>query len=170
MLLGNTPVQADTCAPGYLQDNPDAIYYDNRNGTITDVRTGLMWRQCLEGRIGGALCPVGSTLTFTWTQALARARNSTYVGYTDWRLPSVRELLSLVEHCRASPALSPYFATSESNRVWTASPYQVLLGAWYVDFGSGFSGSTTTDQHYAVRLVRDTDVIFASSFDSFTPY
>jgi hypothetical protein len=60
-----------------------------------------MWKQCAEG-LSGATCQTGSAQTFTWANALAHAEASTFANYTDWRLPNVKELSSLVEDCRVS--------------------------------------------------------------------
>jgi len=68
-------------------------FVDNGNGTITDNATGLMWMQNDNGT--GVL----------WEIALSYAENFTYAGYSDWRLPDVKELQSIVDYTR-SPATS----------------------------------------------------------------
>ena len=59
--------QAVTCASGIAASNPDTIYTVHGDGTVTDTRTGLMWKQCLEG-YGGAGCTADGTTT-SFTQA-----------------------------------------------------------------------------------------------------
>ena len=58
-------------------------YTDNNDGTITDNVTGLMWEQ-----------DMGSKITFD--EAFSKASNSTLGGYSDWRVPTLKELYSLI--------------------------------------------------------------------------
>ena len=64
-------------------------YTDNANGTITDNVTGLMWAK--DGN--GAGCYNGSTISMS--SACFWAEGLTFASYTDWRLPNLRELLSI---------------------------------------------------------------------------
>lgn len=59
-------------------------YRDNRDGTISDVATGLMW---VKAR--------GSKLT--WDDAVADAAACRVGGHNDWRVPTVKELYSLID-------------------------------------------------------------------------
>ncbi len=59
-------------------------YTNNGNGTITDNITGLIWEQYM-----------GEKLTFE--EAFKKAKNSTLGGYTDWRVPTIKELYSLIQ-------------------------------------------------------------------------
>ncbi len=59
-------------------------YRDNGDGTVTDLNTGLMW---VKAR--------GSKLS--WADAKAGAANCKVGGYTDWRMPTVKELYSLID-------------------------------------------------------------------------
>jgi hypothetical protein len=58
-------------------------YTDNKDGTITDNITGLMWEQHM-----------GAKLTFD--EAFTKAANSTLGNHTDWRVPTIKELYSLI--------------------------------------------------------------------------
>jgi len=59
-------------------------YIDNSDDTITDNVTGLMWQQ-----------DMGSKMTYE--DAASEAETSTLGGYDDWRLPSIKELYSLIQ-------------------------------------------------------------------------
>ncbi|MCF7848371.1 MAG: DUF1566 domain-containing protein [Kiritimatiellales bacterium] len=59
-------------------------YTDNGNGTVTDNVTGLMWTQ-----------DPGAKMTFN--KAVAGASKCKVGGYTDWRLPTIKELYSLIQ-------------------------------------------------------------------------
>ncbi|NNF36618.1 MAG: sulfatase-like hydrolase/transferase [Saprospiraceae bacterium] len=58
-------------------------YSDNGDGTVTDHVTGLMWEQDMGDKI-------------TFAEALIKADTSTLGGYEDWRVPSIKELYSLI--------------------------------------------------------------------------
>jgi len=67
-----------------------------KDGTIKDSETGLMWQQT---------APAG---TYTWEQALEYAENLSLAGHKDWRLPTIRELQTIVNFM-GDPALTQAF-------------------------------------------------------------
>ena len=155
LLIGVGNAQAVPCQNNLPASNPDSVYIDEGDGTVTDSRYGLMWKQCAEG-LSGANCQTGSAQTFTWANALAHAEASTFGGYTDWRLPNVKELSSLVEDCRVSPSINTnLFPNTPSNRFWSGSPFAYdSLSAWGVDFGNGSADHGYRSGSGRVRLVR----------------
>ncbi len=58
-------------------------YTNNNDGTITDNVTGLMWEQ-----------DMGTKISFD--EATVKATASTLGNYTDWRVPTIKELYSLI--------------------------------------------------------------------------
>ncbi len=144
---------------------PDSQLIDNGDGTITDRKTGLMWKKCLEG-VSGVLCDIDSPIHFTWQEALERIGNVNngygFAGYTDWRLPNIRELVSIVEEQCAYPAINMNrFPTLDpySWSVWSASPYidsrlTVQDNIWVVSFFDGSSVVAGRSNQLIVRLVR----------------
>lgn len=68
-------------------------FKNNGDGTISDLATGLMWMQDDSGE------------AMLWEDALTYAENFDFAGYSDWRLPDVKELQSIVDYTR-SPATS----------------------------------------------------------------
>ncbi len=65
-------------------DGQQPQYVDNGNGTVSDQVTGLMWQQT----------PV---YDITFAAAVAGASSVTTGGHTDWRLPTLKELYSLID-------------------------------------------------------------------------
>ena len=154
LLLWTGNAHAVPCQNNLPASNPDSVYTDHGNGTVTDTRTGLMWKQCAEG-LSGATCQTGSVRFFLWADALADAEASTFASYTDWRLPNVKELSSLVEDCRVSPSINTNrFPNTPGVGFWSSSPR--AAGAWQVGFNYGGAyGSPRTNSHIGrVRLVR----------------
>lgn len=87
-----------------------AALVDNGNGTVTDTSTGLTWQK--------ATAPG----TYTWKEALAYCESLNLAGYTDWRLPNINELNSLVYYSRFRPAIDPVLVSStRSDLYWSST-------------------------------------------------
>ncbi|MBA3052266.1 DUF1566 domain-containing protein [bacterium] len=123
-------------------------YMDNSDGTVTDNLTGLMWLQDANYYNGGA--------SQTWEQALSGCESFSYAGYSDWRLPNMKELLSIVKYEGSAPLISTtYFLNNQINFYWTSTtvPGNPTI-AIDVNFDSGEAyGNDKTDAYY-VRPVR----------------
>ena len=79
-------------------------------------------------------------------------------GFQDWRLPTVDELMGLVDYGRVFPAINTdYFPSTRYGRFyWTASPAaECSYSAWYVYFLHGCSELGYYDSAMSVRLVRN---------------
>jgi hypothetical protein len=141
----------------------DSRYIDHKNGTVTDTKTALMWKQCPEGfsssNCGGN--EAGVKKEYTYKTAIEQAEESTFADYHDWRLPNIKELISLVAYDRVDPyinsTLFPYILSNE--RIFSflsSSPnFDDADEAWRLNFSSGVYSVTsrTANRHY-VRLVR----------------
>ncbi len=68
-------------------------YTNNGDGTITDNITGLMWSQTADLNSDGS---INIDDKRTYAEALANAPGFNLAGYTDWRLPSIKEAYSLI--------------------------------------------------------------------------
>jgi len=75
-------------------------YQDNGDGTVTDLRTDLMWQKT------PALYDKS-----TWAEAVAGAEAFELAGYDDWRLPTIKELYSLIDFNGHSFLYIPYIDT-----------------------------------------------------------
>ena len=108
---------------------------------VTDNVTGLVWStETLPAR--------------TWAQASADAASYRHCDImSGWRLPTRRELLSIVHHGANGPAIDgTYFPATNSAPYWSAD---TAAGgqAWTVDFSDGATLRANTAQAYAVRPV-----------------
>lgn len=146
--------RAVTCQNSIPSSNPNAIYEISTDGaSVTDTRTGLTWKRCLEGMEWSGTTCTGTPTTMSWAEALDHAKSQG----SDWRLPNIKELRSLVEECRTSPAINDTVFSDMpfSSRVWSGSPYANHPGlAWVVDFYGGNSGNSNRSVNGHVRLVR----------------
>lgn len=113
---------------------------DNENGTVTDPKTGLMWKRVMEG-------------TFTWNDAVEKFKGcDRFAGYNDWRLPTIEELKTLILSNKR-PAIDLEAFPNGDCWVWSSSPKD-SSDAWGVDFNVGYALSNYRYGYGAVRLVR----------------
>ena len=160
LLAMSYAVQAQTCKPESIPaSTPNSQLQDNGDGTITDTKTGLIWKRCLEGQ-SGSDCASGSAEAFTWQQALQRAQtvNSSggFAGFSDWRLPTIKELSSLVEHQCVGPAINlTRFPHASSDGLWSSSAVAGSASkAWSVGFDDGYASWSNKGGNGRLRLVR----------------
>ncbi len=124
-----------------------APFIDNGDGTVTDIRTGLMWAQR------------GPESSMRWEQALSYCEGLSFGGYTDWRLPSKTELRSIMDFYRCDPASDPaFFPDMRSAYYWssTSSVFMPRYG-WCIHFGNGIACPSGKSVRRLVRPVRTAD-------------
>ncbi len=131
-------------------------FVDNGDNTITDTGTDLMWMKDDSGILNAGDNSDGK---LTWEQALEWAENLDYGGYTDWRLPDIKELQSIVDYTRSpdttnSAAIDPVFNTSsiidEGGNTnypfyWSGTTHQSTVdgqAAAYIAFGEALGYMT----------------------------
>ena len=133
--------------------------YSIGSGTVLDTKTGLRWQQTFTPG------------PYTWTAALAYCRSLSAGGFSSgWRLPSMKELRTLVDESASNPAIDgtafPGLPATDSPVnpalfFWTATPVATYpITAWYLNFFDGSPGngrinsSPAAGNSYAVRCVR----------------
>lgn len=123
---------------------------------ITDSKTGLTWRRCVEGMVWKVRACSGQPAFFNQTDAALRAKGAS-AGGTEWRLPVLKELSSIVsvrEAEEGKAAIDPVvFPATPVARFWTSSS----TGPGYftfVSFSDGSAGESPRGTPGGVRLVR----------------
>ncbi len=122
-------------------------FKNNGDGTVTDRATNLMWvvDPSAAGRGG----------TYNWTNAINASENLTYASYSDWRLPNIKELVSIVDYNRTNPAINTVFFTAQSTFYWSSTTYVGPTIAWVVKFsGGGVYNDYDKTTTYYIRPVR----------------
>lgn len=157
-LLTTAPTLAQTCNNAVTTTAPDSRYQDHNDGTVNDLQTGLMWQQCSLGQSGNG-CSTGNASSFTWDLALQQAEivngSGGFAGHSDWRLPNVRELESLLEEACVDPAINTTLFPNTWGNYWSSSPKPYPYSkSWSVDFIEGISLSYPRDYLRKIRLVR----------------
>lgn len=162
LILSLTPAisqAAQNCTGTMERTHPLAQFQDNGDGTITDQRTGLMWHKCAIGQTGTSCA--GEATLMTWANAMSAADNSNgvaFAGYTNWRLPNIKELASLVERSCIRPALdlNAFPNTAENAAFWssttlTGNPAAIIR----LNFIYGEPAQFSKTSELQLRLVRD---------------
>ena len=113
-------------------------FNDNGDETISDIATELMWMKSDNGS------------GLNWEEALSFAEGSEFAGYSDWRLPSVKELQSIVDYTRSpgtsnSPAIDPVFNCTEfTNEAGEVDYPSFWSGTTHANWTEGNSGSSAS--------------------------
>tara|TARA_R110001592_G_scaffold283612_1_gene551558 strand:- start:2173 stop:2661 length:489 start_codon:yes stop_codon:yes gene_type:complete len=143
----------------FTQDLVDAQRYSvNSEGLVTDNNTGLVWMRCSLGQqYSGDGCE-GDAEVYSWNEALSRASNADYFGHSDWRLPNVKELLTLTEADRRNPSIAEaVFPNTPAENFWTSTPSVFDENrSWGVSFDNGANSDHLRRwaDYSHVRLVR----------------
>ena len=148
---GTYPGQDGDWQKGVTWPNPR--FTDNSDGTVTDNLTGLVW--LMDANCANTMShdpDFTGDGKMTWMHALvfvagfnATAYDACGAGQTDWRLPNVREMHSLIDLSQYDPALptnpftgvqSSYYWSSTTNAENTNEAWFVRLNDGYVNYGS----------------------------------
>lgn len=113
-------------------------YTKSADALVYDSLTNLIWQK------------TPYTDTLTWEQALQYADTLTQAGYSDWRLPNIKELQSLQDNSVINPALNTnFFNVFGRKKFWSSTTlFNKSNSAWYFDTQFGI----TTYQVKTARL------------------
>ena len=130
-------------------------FVDNGDGTVSDNCTGLMWQKDTADVSENGT--IGDDDRLNWQGALKYCENLGFAGFSDWRLPNVRELQTIVDYGHFDPAIHPvlgalsawYWSSSGPDHSWS----------WHIGFydGSVFLSDKSAD--IFVRAVRGESVL-----------
>lgn len=157
LLLLSVAATAQTCDERVSPSTPDTRFSVSGD-EVTDLQTGLIWQRCSVGKSWDGTTCSGRATTHNWSEALAMAAD-------DWRLPNIKELMSIAETACVEPAVNlSVFPATESRMYWSSSPSAGSSNsAWYVQFFYGYDYMQGKDGDKYVRLVRGGQE--ASGFD-----
>lgn len=134
--------------PGMVHANaPSGRFHDRGDGTVEDTMTTLLWQQAVP------------STTYSWANAKSYCAGLSLGSATGWRLPSMKELQTLVDETIPSPGPTidkAAFPNTPAGFFWTSSP---LAGssssdAWSVNFYDGNTTNNVMTSPSRVRCVR----------------
>ncbi len=120
-------------------------FTDNGDGTATDAGTGLSWIKN------------PSSASMNWESALSYCENLTFAGKSDWRLPNIKELFSIVDVNSINPSLNKQiFSTVGPDKFWSSTTMaNGTEKSWYLDMKNGIATyEVKTNQTLKVLCVR----------------
>lgn len=97
---------------------PPPRFIDHGDGTVTDTLTGYLWQQATADADGDG--ELTEKDTFTKPDAHDYVQALRLGGHDDWRIPTSRELFSLVDYTRENPSIDPVFQAM-SRPYWIGS-------------------------------------------------
>lgn len=122
-----------------------ASSFARSESVVLDLKRNLMWQDNQE---------VVEYKT-TWSLAKEYCSTLTLSGYTDWKLPTVKELQTIVDIKKEKPAIYEEFKNCEPTSYWSNSQDMSNKNhAWYVGFKSGATYKDSKDYDCYVRCVR----------------
>jgi hypothetical protein len=130
------------CSPGGRAEAPPSRYQFPTNDTVLDTQTDLVWQRNDDGTAR------------TWDDAQDYCATLPLSG-SGWRVPSAKELLSILDDGRHNPAIDPTaFPTATNGSFWTNDAQVGTGGKWYLYFPYGnLTWAAPTDPQL-VRCVR----------------
>lgn len=154
-LTGNPPVPSYT--PRCIWDRVTNLIWEVKtdDGALQDKGLTYGWGTQTTGRCSGDQSPAGCS-TDNYISAINAASVCPVSGAGLWRLPTRRELLSIVDIGRNSPSIdTAYFPNTVSWFYWSSDGFAPLPAyAWDVHFLHGAVDPNPQTNDFAVRLVR----------------
>lgn len=170
----------DTGEDGEYLKGASLQYVDNHDGTITDNNTGLMWEKLYNDN---SVQHDYNNYSYLWEGAFKKADDlnaANFAGYSDWRVPNIRELDSIVVYNRPLLTVDPVFGTlcvdpqvdcvegqlqpcscTLDKDYWSSTTSEKTATsqsqAWTVDFKTGDRATAAKNVYNYVRVVRGGD-------------
>ena len=134
------------------------IEIEQAKGVWIDHNTNLMWARISLGQGWEKGMKVGDAQKFEWASAQNECQNFKLAGYTDWRMPTINELKTLMTkdkagyNCHSKILLKPQ--SGEFGQYWSSSP-TISQCRLYVCFDRQTSYDYGLYAQLYVRLVRN---------------
>ncbi|MBU1380355.1 DUF1566 domain-containing protein [Myxococcota bacterium] len=124
--------------------NPLAERFTHSGNTVVDNSTGLIWQLAHH------------ETALTWLDALDYCENLELDGFSDWRMPKIKELQTILDERRLQPTIDVVaFPGTPSEWFWSSTPIQYPPDeAWCTSFTDGYASIHAFTELHLVRCVR----------------
>ena len=107
---GQNIISYDSFDDGYY-DLGITPSYSRDDDMVVDNVTGLMWRDGVDLQ----------DRRFEWEDAMYYCSGLSHQGYSDWRLPSIKEFMGLIDRSNENQAFDPIFSDLSSYILWSST-------------------------------------------------
>ncbi len=123
--------------------DPSIILQSNTTNTVKDIYRGYIWQKSEDGVVR------------TWDAAKSYCDALALDGYSDWRIPTIQEIQTIIDYSAYNPALSTEVLQGRPYYYWSGSTFTVNTdGAWFVYFNNGYTNADWKSGPRYVRCVR----------------
>ncbi len=116
---------------------------DDANNIIKDSSAYLVWQDDSRTK----------TTVKTWSDAISYCENLNFANHTNWRLPNVNELLSIVDFEQRTNFTNPIFKNKEIKQYWSSTSFDDN-NAWFVNFHNNSTTMKTISDKESTHYVR----------------
>ena len=113
---------------------------------VKDERNAIYWQDTEDSKVSSE----------DWDDAVLYCDKLVLNGMDKWRLPSFRELFSIMDYTRSNPAINPLFGFVDEGTYWTSTNFSPTSArAWTIDFRTGKTYYNYKTTNHAVRCVKN---------------
>ena len=125
----------------------EVMAYEKIDGkVIVDKELGIYWQDDFAA----------NDTSEDWEDSVDYCKNLKINNLVGWRLPTFRELFSIVDYRYAKPAINPAFEFVSNDRYWTQTIFATTTSrAWNINFGTGETYYSYKTTNQSVRCVKD---------------
>jgi hypothetical protein len=121
--------------------------FTKSSNIVTDSFTNLMWQDNATD----------TNSTYNWSDAITYCEGLTLDSHSDWRLPNINELISIIKYDATTPAkFDSSFENNQSKRYWSSTTSSFSTSSvWTIDFSTGLDTYLGKTNSYYIRCVRN---------------
>ena len=113
---------------------------------VTDKKNAIYWQDNISSQKSSK----------DWDDAVLYCDKLVLNDMSHWRLPTFKELFSIVDYRRVYPAINPVFTFVNEGTYWTSTGFAPTRSrAWTIDFRTGKTYYSYTTTNHTVRCVKD---------------